>query len=415
MKKITTITVLFLFVSCLVWVGCQKEEEDLIPPAEVANLVATIGEGQVELNWAAPKDSDLKEFVITRDPIGKVTFLDKVVTKLLITGLEGDVEHTFFVKTKDVAGNLSEGASVKATPVPIDVLAPGEVTNLLADAGDGQVELTWTNPTDADFKEIILSYEPGGGNQVIANTETSVIITGLTNDTEYVFTLKTVDQKGNTSNGAETVALPNNKDTNPPADVTGLSLLGYWSEEKIEFNWGDPNDPDFKEVVLLYGDQEISIDKGLEAYDLSLAPTGVQYTFTLKTRDETGNLSSGVSVTVIHGNYTLDQDAIDNIDPKLTMILTGKLKIPGNVSNLSKLGKINHVGGKLQIYGNADLTTLSGLEGLNYVGGKIYIGDNPKLSEFCALKNLFKNGTHGSVTIEKNQQNPTVDEIKACE
>ena len=45
----------------------------------------------------------------------------------------------------------------------IDTIAPGQVTDLLATASDGQVVLVWTEPTDQDLHEIEVAYSPGSG------------------------------------------------------------------------------------------------------------------------------------------------------------------------------------------------------------------------------------------------------------
>ena len=195
MKKITIIILLIAAFS-QIWLACQKEEEDMTPPADVTNFEAIAGEGQVELSWTKPNDADLNEFVITYGPKGMVVILDNSKTSFIATKLTGYVEYSFTVKSKDVSGNLSGGVIKKAIPTPIDIDPPGEVTNLLAKAGDGEVELSWSNPSDSDFNEIEITYEPGGGKQMVSSNEESVTITGLTNDTEYTFTLKTIDQKG---------------------------------------------------------------------------------------------------------------------------------------------------------------------------------------------------------------------------
>lgn len=415
MKKIT-LTIVLIAIFSQIWLSCQKDIADLTPPVNVENFQAISGEGQVELTWSKTNDADLKEFVITYSPKGMVVILDKDQTSYTASKLTGYTEYTFTLKSKDMAGNLSDGISKKAIPIPIDFDAPGEITNLLAKAGDKQVKLTWTNPKDPDFKETEIVYNPGGVKTIVPNTESSVTLTGLKNDIEHTFTLKTIDQKGNVSTGVSVKALPNAGDVTPPGEVINLTLLGDYAGSKVNFSWTNPIDADFKELVLTYGVNQIIIPKTQSSYSLPLPFDATKYTYTIKAKDETGNYSKGISVTALFGNFSLsNQDAINNIDPNLSMILGGKLTISGSdVTNLSPLKNLIHIGGKLGISGIPGITSLNGLDALEYVGGAITITNNPNLNFFCALKKLLLNGYSTTLTISGNLSNPTPDNIKKC-
>jgi len=83
-----------------------------------------------------------------------------------------------------------------------DTLPPAEVTNLNGVSRDGKVTLNWTDPVDQDFNKIILTYTPGGSTAVEVGKGTqTAIVSGLSNGTAYVFTIKTVDATGNQSAG----------------------------------------------------------------------------------------------------------------------------------------------------------------------------------------------------------------------
>jgi hypothetical protein len=63
-----------------------------------------------------------------------------------------------------------------------------------------QVTLSWTNPTDSDFDHVEITYTTDGPQTLTVNktdpTNDSAVITGLDNDTEYTFTVKTVNTAG---------------------------------------------------------------------------------------------------------------------------------------------------------------------------------------------------------------------------
>jgi hypothetical protein len=92
-----------------------------------------------------------------------------------------------------------------------DTRAPSEVTDLSARTGDSHVDLSWHDPGAGDLSRIRISWTPEHGERqpkpVIADTEKAAI-TGLTNDTEYTFTVKTVDASGNTSSGVSVEGMP---------------------------------------------------------------------------------------------------------------------------------------------------------------------------------------------------------------
>ena len=103
-----------------------------------------------------------------------------------------------------------------------DSTAPAKVTNLTATPKDTQVLLTWTDVEDEDVYGYEVSYiqtpAENSSRVVLAKLEAKTIIvspgtggcyvTGLTNDTDYTFTVKTVDTSGNKSEGATVTGKP---------------------------------------------------------------------------------------------------------------------------------------------------------------------------------------------------------------
>jgi hypothetical protein len=91
-------------------------------------------------------------------------------------------------------GSPSESSEPDTTP-------PAAVTDLTVSAGDGHVLIFWTDPADADFEKVEITFTPaaGGITQTIVITRGTqkADLTGLTNGTEYTFTVTTVDASGN--------------------------------------------------------------------------------------------------------------------------------------------------------------------------------------------------------------------------
>ncbi len=51
------------------------------------------------------------------------------------------------------------------TTKALDTTPPNDVTNFTAIPSNGRVSLNWTNPTDADFKGVMLRYRTDGITQ----------------------------------------------------------------------------------------------------------------------------------------------------------------------------------------------------------------------------------------------------------
>ncbi len=96
-----------------------------------------------------------------------------------------------------------------------DTTAPENVTSLTAAAGDGQVTLTWVNPTDTDLAGVRIQRKLDGypasitdGDTVSESAATTFNNTGLTNGKHYHYTVFAYDGSGNYASGVQVVAVP---------------------------------------------------------------------------------------------------------------------------------------------------------------------------------------------------------------
>jgi hypothetical protein len=106
-----------------------------------------------------------------------------------------------------------------------DKTPPAQVSDLEVVVGDREVTLSWSEPDDTDLENIEISYTPGTNPTLIqaAGLE-SIIVPGLTNGTEYAFSVKTVDKDGNKSQSVDISAIPN-----PPFVVVFPDQSDYYS------------------------------------------------------------------------------------------------------------------------------------------------------------------------------------------
>jgi hypothetical protein len=94
------------------------------------------------------------------------------------------------------------------TAPPTDTTPPGPVTSLTAVASDAAVTLTWTDPTATDLSVIRITRTPGGTTAEVDAGDETFAASGLTNGTEYSFSLVAVDAAGNASTAVVATATP---------------------------------------------------------------------------------------------------------------------------------------------------------------------------------------------------------------
>jgi hypothetical protein len=98
---------------------------------------------------------------------------------------------------------------------PVDTTPPGPITDAKAYGGNGQISLSWTNPSDGDFAGTMVRFKTTGyptsatdGNQCYNGTATSFIHTSLVNGTKYYYSAFALDAVPNYSAPANTSATP---------------------------------------------------------------------------------------------------------------------------------------------------------------------------------------------------------------
>lgn len=227
------------------------------------------------------------------------------------------------VKTITITQNNPDSLYLSSFDVTLDyigpdVTAPNLVASLRASVSDSLVELNWTNPLDADFSHVKILRD---GVTIADNvTENYYFDAGLTNETEYLYELISVDTTGNESAPRSITATPSNKDVTPPAEVT--SITQDVTLDTITFDFVKPSDDDLDRVILYKDGVEYDSTTGT-SFTVTGLTEATSYSFKFTTVDITGNESPGVirSVTTL--------SAVDDVPPSAP---TGLSHIVGNGS-----------------------------------------------------------------------------------
>ena len=217
-----------------------------------------------------------------------------------------------------------------------------------AKAGNACVLLSWKNPADEDFYGTKITFVPAaeGVTQPLVilgekSKDSSALIRGLNNGTEYTFSLFALDKTHNEAQKVELKAAPvDSSDMSPPAEVTGLQPVA--TAGRIGLSWNDPKDEDLFGIEITYKESSAmtrSVAKmeeksvfaapGLQYIEVPNLANGTEYTFTVKTMDTSGNKSSGVTVKAT-------PVAVDSKEP-----LKIDLSVPQEKSNKSITVTVN--------------------------------------------------------------------------
>ncbi|MBN2657783.1 MAG: DUF5011 domain-containing protein [Spirochaetales bacterium] len=105
----------------------------------------------------------------------------------------------------------------------------GEVSNLVLTPGNGQVVVSWTNPSDTDLDHVEIHYGIGTAGNLFTGVynPAGTVVTPLINDIIYTFLVQTVDKEGNLSAGLSGLIAPGNSSSTPAnPDLPVITLLG---------------------------------------------------------------------------------------------------------------------------------------------------------------------------------------------
>lgn len=303
MKMHLKLSAMLLLVSAFALTSCNDDKnDDGYPKLPAKNLVATAGDAQVVLTWAAPASDNLKEYNVTWTPGNGSAVVKKGTLTYTATGLENDKEYTFSVYAVYEAGK-SDAVTTKATPKASAVNYPA-VTELKAVGGDKAIALSWTKPAATDkvtLSGYTVSVSPGETDDITLGADaTSYEITGLTNGTTY--TVKVVADYSDKGKSPEATAT-----ATPTGAIAAVAIespaggAAYLDGEAYKIVAYYTTPADLSEVVLNITPAEGVTIETPQTFDLSEGKTG-----TIKISDEVSYTVEGkvdLLITAVEAKY----------------------------------------------------------------------------------------------------------------
>ena len=237
-----------------------------------------------------------------------------------------------------------------------DETAPANVTELTAQAKDSRILLTWQDAADSDVYgyEVIYSGTKPINRVVLPAIDTTSMlvppkaegtyINGLTNGTEYTFTVETVDTSGNKSEGVTVKGTPVAIDAGETLKIALTASVpqengytGNKSKTKVTVTANITTASNVKKVVWKKDGSLIAktLLADENAADATESADNAAWTFDITAQDESANGGYTVAAIDEAGREEAEQITIDNFD----FTPPGKVKVTNAVysSELSSI------------------------------------------------------------------------------
>jgi titin len=276
------------------------------PPSFPYNLVASPGDGVIQLSWDAPVDDN--GFTITNYTVYRALPEENLselktlgnIREYTDTNVNNGITYSYSVSAHNVRGESLQSESISSTPGTI----PSAPTNLMVEEGDGYVLLTWEPPADNGWLKITNYRIYRGTDEYALNMikEISNVLnyndTSVENGRTYYYSVSAVNAMGT---GPRTEAIPAY-----PASIPGSPILSVIVEDGvIELYWENYDTTDqgishysiYKTIKHNYERVRINTTKtNYSDYDII---NGVSYSYGVKAVNKIGasEISNIITVT----------------------------------------------------------------------------------------------------------------------
>lgn len=310
------------------------------PHTDIANLALGTTGNNVNINYSIPTTSGYTGSKIYRDGTLIATQSD-TANSYVDKSLSYGQSYTYKVTATYSDGFETTGATQSITiPKP----SSGDVSNLQAAAQSGQVNLSWTNPTDSFFSSVNIYRD---GKMIGSETGTTYKDTSVSSGGIYKYTVTTVSTYGVESSGVSV-----NAET-PLGKLTNISDNPQWN--KVGLSWTNPTGTTTFSGVNIYRDGTLiaTTTGNTSSYTDSNVKSTTLYTYKLVPYSSSGLEGAEVEFTA----YTPAEPPPQMVGTQFKEQPNGDVKITWQQPTT---GTVNvFVGGKL--YATVDASKLQEL------------------------------------------------------
>ncbi|HPF37433.1 MAG TPA: M64 family metallopeptidase [Phycisphaerae bacterium] len=285
--------------------GAQSAEASAtpvnLPPAAPTGLTAEPRDRSVYLTWNPNTEPDFNSYFIyysltSGGPYEEIDNDD--TTSWLVGGLTNGVTYYFVIAAED-ASTLMSPYSAEVAATPVDNQAPDQPENVIAQRGEGAVQLSWDVVSDPGlaYYTVYRSTTSGGPYTFVDSPEDPEYLdSGLTNEVTYYYVVTATDTASNESVYSDEVSATPTSDL-PPSAPTGLTATP--GDGVIHLDWNDNPESDINEYRIYrsttYGGPYTELDADVVSqFDESSVTNGVRYYYVVTAVDN-ANQESGYS------------------------------------------------------------------------------------------------------------------------
>jgi titin len=218
---------------------------------QVAGFTARGGNGQIELSWTSPGDNTITKWQYrlhwvygphtgyTDSSWTDIPGSNAGTTAYTIPNIPG--KKGYLVEIRPIHGRVRGRASTRERVFPNPAGAPAKPTGFTAAPGDGQVVLSWTDPSDATITRWWYRAAANRLWRVVpnsGNSTTTYTVPSLTNGANYRFMIVAENSHGRGAPTDWVWVTPHAAST--PAAPTGLTATS--GPGRVLLSWTDPND-----------------------------------------------------------------------------------------------------------------------------------------------------------------------------
>ena len=186
---------------------------------------------------------------------------------------------------------------------------PGAPTNVVATAGNVSASVAWTPPTSTGGAQLIsytVTADPGGQTVAVAGNKTSAIVPGLSNGTQYTFSVHATNGVGVGAESDASNAVTPEAQPGAPTAVQGVAGTG-----QVDLSWTPPAN-DGGSPILGYSIKQsgdcgpngplcATATAAADATSVTVAGllNGTSYSFTVHATNAIGNGPESVASTAV--------------------------------------------------------------------------------------------------------------------
>lgn len=268
-------------------------------PSDKSLTASEVGKKTITLQWSEAADYlGIKNYIVFKnnEPIAVVP---ENTRSYVIGGLDPGTSYDFKVEAEDAAGNRStDGPVLQKSTLPKDETEPpkwmdGSLTAPVEDIDANALKLVWTPASDNTGVTAYRIYQDGVLIATLSGDVLSHVVTGLTQNTLYVFKVCAGDASDNWSEGLE-AKVSTIGDMKPPVWISPYFGMEGTSSTSglLSISWrGATDNVGVTQYRIYEGDTLLETVEQLLLTLNGLTP-GEKHTFTVMAGDAAGNWST---------------------------------------------------------------------------------------------------------------------------